>query len=99
MLGCINSTANNFDVNATDDDGSCDSSEPIFDTDNDGFSDDLDNCPTLSGVDNGCPVTQGKDLEDADDISKLYLTSSVIIILVIFLLFLLLRKRKEEQSE
>ena len=99
VLGCINSTANNFDVNATDDDGSCDSSEPIFDTDNDGFSDDLDNCPTLSGVDNGCPVTQGKDLEDADDISKLYLTSSVIIILVIFLLFLLLRKRKEEQSE
>ena len=78
---------------------SCDFSENIFDADNDGFSDDLDNCPTLSGVDNGCPVTQGEDLEDTDDISKLYLMSSVIIILVIFLLFLLLRKRNEEQPE
>ncbi|MEE2747565.1 MAG: ABC transporter substrate-binding protein [Candidatus Thermoplasmatota archaeon] len=62
--GCTDSSAANFDADATDDDGSCDA-------DGDGVADSSDNCPgTLSGTEvdaSGCEVIYDEDNDGVPD--------------------------------
>ena len=64
VKGCTNSTANNFNANATEEDNTCD-----YDLDDDGVGDNLDaddDADGISDTNDNCPLIANADQADLD---------------------------------